>query len=256
MAALEVIVRQVWTLPGIVRLLGAVWVVSMISVPILGWTLGTGAERIGISIGVMTQTVFVAGLLLSSLPVGTALVLIVLIPFLGWGFELIGSRTGVPFGRYHYTDVLKPQIRNVPVVVPAAWLMMIPASAAVGELMVPGGTDVVQLLVSAAAFTAWDLFLDPQMVLWDFWRWEKPGRYFGIPLVNFLGWFLCGLLALFAMTALLPATACFLPVWPLFAVYVLTWFFQTTAQLAFWGLYGSGIVGFAGMGVFILLVLL
>jgi putative membrane protein len=133
--------------------------------------------------------------------------------------------------------------------------MMIPASSAVGQLLLPGGSTVAQLLVSALAFTAWDLFLDPQMVLWDFWRWEKPGRYFGIPLINFFGWFLCGLLALLALRALLPTAACYLPVWPLFGVYVLTWFFQTTAQLAFWGLYGSGIVGFLGMGLFILLVI-
>lgn len=256
MAVLDVVFAHVWGLPIVVRLLGAAWVFSMICVPILGWTLGAGAERVGISIGVITQTVFVAGLLVSALPLGSAVLVIAAIPMLGWLFELVGSRTGVPFGRYHYTDVLKPQVHNVPVVVPAAWLMMIPASAAVGRLLVPGGSTFVQLLVSALAFTAWDLFLDPQMVLWDFWRWEKPGRYFGIPFVNFFGWFLCGMLALLAMTALLPTAACYLPVWPLFAVYILTWFFQTTAQLSFWGLYGSGIVGFFGMGVFILLVLI
>jgi hypothetical protein len=36
----------------------------------------------------------------------------------------------------------------------------------------------------------------------------------------------------------------------------LTWFFQTTAQLAFWKLYGPGVVGFVGMGIFIALVVL
>lgn len=256
MDTIRVLLAQLQSLPTLLLVLGAAWTLAMIAVPILGWTLGEGAERLGISLGVVAQTVFVAAVLLTYLPTVTAILVIVTIPVLGWLFELIGSRTGVPFGRYEYTDVLKPQIGHVPLIVPAAWLMMIPASAAVGQLLVPGGPSALQLLVAALAFTAWDLFLDPQMVLWGFWRWKKPGGYFGIPFINFFGWFLCGLLAILVLTVILPDTACFLPVWPLFAVYVLTWFFQTTAQLAFWKLYGPGAVGFIGMGIFIALVVL
>ena len=36
--------------------------------------------------------------------------------------------------------------------------------------------------LGAAALTAWDLFLDPQMVGEGYWRWAAPGAYRGIPL--------------------------------------------------------------------------
>jgi hypothetical protein len=36
----------------------------------------------------------------------------------------------------------------------------------------------------AAALTAWDLFLDPQMVGEGYWTWERRGRYRDIPLSN------------------------------------------------------------------------
>jgi putative membrane protein len=255
MASLRVIALQLAALPLAVGMFGVIWGLSMIAVPILRWTIGKGAERIGISVGVATQACFVAALLFHGLPPWRAGAVVAAIPVLGWLFELLGSRTGFPFGPYEYTDVLKPQISHVPVIVPLAWLMMIPPSAAVGQILAPGGSTIGRILISAAAFTAWDLFLDPQMVMWKFWRWRRKGVYFGIPLLNFLGWFLCGLAALVVLNLLLPTSACFLPIWPLFAVYVLTWFFETTAQLAFWRLYGPGLTGFVGMGVFIALVL-
>jgi uncharacterized membrane protein len=45
--------------------------------------------------------------------------------------EHVGPRTGKPFGRYHYTDALQPQVSGVPAIVPAAWFAMaVPAREA------------------------------------------------------------------------------------------------------------------------------
>ena len=38
--------------------------------------------------------------------------------------ERVGTRTGLPFGRYAYTEALRPQIAHVPVIVPLAWFGM------------------------------------------------------------------------------------------------------------------------------------
>jgi putative membrane protein len=97
---------------------------------------------------------------------------------------------------------------------------------------------------------AWDLFLDPQMVGWGFWRWPGGGAYLGIPLSNFAGWFAAG-----AVVSLLFYTAQ-IPVVALLLVYVVTWILQTIGQLAFWRLIVSGIVGSLAMGVLIVLSLL
>ena len=102
-------------------------------------------------------------------------------------------------------------------------------------------------LLSSLAFTAWDLFLDPQMVGWGFWAWETPGLYFGIPLSNYLGWIIVS-----AMITLV-ANPKDLPVGPLALVYVLTWLLQTIGQGIFWSQPGPAIVGFFGSGLFVFL---
>jgi lycopene beta-cyclase len=99
------------------------------------------------------------------------------------------------------------------------------------------------MLLVALGFTAWDLFLDPQMVGWGFWVWEGTGAYFGIPLVNFLGWFLVsGLITWIANPRELPST-------PLGAVYATTWLLQSIGQAIFWAQPGPALVGFVAMGV-------
>ncbi|MEL6893762.1 MAG: carotenoid biosynthesis protein [Actinomycetota bacterium] len=119
--------------------------------------------------------------------------------------ERIGTRTGFPFGRYAYTDALRPQIAHVPIIVPLAWFGMgLPsreaASAALGARSTPAG----RLALGSLAMTAWDLFLDPQMVGEGYWRWAKRGVYRGIPLQNFAGWFITGLGIMAVLEALLP----------------------------------------------------
>ncbi|AFG37361.1 carotenoid biosynthesis protein [Spirochaeta africana] len=223
------------------------WILGMIAVPILKWTLGSGAERIGITIGVLLQIALVLSILLPVWGVGRTLAAWIAVSGLGWLSEVIGSRTGIPYGPYHYTTVLQPQVMRVPVIIPLAWMMMMPPAWAIGHaasaaLGVPGSA-VFMIILSALAFTAWDLYLDPQMVHWDFWRWERKGLYFGIPLINYLGWFLVAA----AITALVGPSA--IPAPPLLLVYFLTWILQAIAQLAFWRLVGPGIFGLLGMGV-------
>jgi putative membrane protein len=230
--------------------LGAAWVLVMVCVPIIRWVLGAGAERIGISLGVIFQAALVGALLFGALPPERAARAVIGIPLFGWAIEFVGSRTGIPFGEYHYTTVLQPQIRRVPLIIPLAWLMMIPPSWAVGTLLSGGHGVVVPALFAGVAFMAWDLFLDPQMVGWGFWRWPGGGAYLGIPLSNFAGWFAAG-----AVVSLLFYTAQ-IPVVALLLVYVVTWILQTIGQLAFWRLIVSGIVGSLAMGVLIVLSLL
>lgn len=128
-----------------------------------------------------------------------------------WLVERVGSRTGVPFGRYRYAGVLRPEVAGVPAVVPLAWFAMaVPAREVAHAALGPRSTRAGRILVGAAALTAWDLFLDPQMVGEGYWTWHRPGRYRTIPASNFAGWFLTGLgvMALLELTLpLAPAAA-------------------------------------------------
>lgn len=114
-----------------------------------------------------------------------AVVAVVVVTFF---VEVIGSTTGYPFGEYDYGDVLVPRVAGVPLAVAFAWagitLVAHGAFAAVAPNM------FARIALMAAAITAWDLFLDPQMVGEGYWIWsETSPAYRGIPLVNYLGWF-------------------------------------------------------------------
>lgn len=107
--------------------------------------------------------------------------------------ELLGSTTGFPFGAYGYTSALTPQIAGVPLVVSFAWAGI--TLVVFGLFTAGGGARWMQLAMMAASITAWDVFLDPQMVGEGYWQWQPASLAFqGIPLVNYVGWFATALI--------------------------------------------------------------
>ena len=231
-----------WPLPALL----ALWVLTMIVQPILLWTWGQAALQRGLTVAVLVQATTVLAMLVQAWgPKRSArtLVIVVTIAFLA---EWVGSRTGFPFGSYHYTDVLQPQLAGVPLLIPLAWMMMLPPAWAVAHLLTGRSSrDARFVLLAALAITLWDLFLDPQMVGWNIWVWEQPGPYFGIPLVNFPGWFLVSALITWITG---PRD---LPTSPLMLVYAITWLLQTIGQGLFWSQPGPALFGFLGMGVLV-----
>jgi uncharacterized membrane protein len=119
------------------------------------------------------------------------------------GAEVLGSRTGWPFGDYDYTGALRPEVADVPAVVPVAWFAMAGAALAVADRLASG--RVPRVALGAAALTAWDLFLDPQMVDEGYWVWAGDGVYRGIPLTNYAGWFVTSLVVVSVLELLRPA---------------------------------------------------
>ncbi|GAB6089729.1 carotenoid biosynthesis protein [Spirochaeta dissipatitropha] len=247
-----------WSQLGLTsRLLFVLWLLGMISLPVVKWIWGSKAERTGISVGVILQVSLVLSIIFNSAGFAAGLWVFLIVSGLGWLSEAIGCRIGFPFGKYHYTKVLQPQLMSVPVIIPLAWMMMMAPSWAVGSSIAVffgfSPIGIVAAAISALAFTSWDLYLDPQMVFWDFWRWPKGGKYFGIPLSNYAGWLavsflITGIVWLsgFSVTA----------AEPLLLVFILTAVLQAIAQLVFWRLYGSGIIGLIGMGTLSILSIL
>ncbi len=119
--------------------------------------------------------------------------------------ERVGTLTGLPFGRYSYTGALRPQVAHVPAIVPLAWFAMsLPSREAAHAALGAQSTVATRWALGSAAMTAWDLFLDPQMVGEGYWAWARRGVYRGIPLSNFVGWFVTGLGVMAMLEALLP----------------------------------------------------
>ena len=232
----------------------AVWLLSMMALPILRWTVGDSALNFAVITTVLAQVSAVAASLLMAWGITRTARAVVIVAAATWIAETIGSHTGFPFGHYYYTPLLQPQIAGVPLFIPLAWLMMLPAAWAVAQVIVGSKRFWLFTLVSAVALTAWDFFLDPQKVAWGFWVWTDSagslftGGYFGIPWVNFLGWLVVAAL----VTAIVRPSD--LPVRPLLLIYAVTWIFQFLGQILFWNLPGPALVGFAAMGSMLLLV--
>ncbi len=119
--------------------------------------------------------------------------------------ERFGTETGWPFGDYRYTGVLQPEVGGVPAIVPMAWFAMaLPAREAAHAALGEASRPLTRVGLGAAALTAWDLFLDPQMVGEGYWTWARRGWYRGIPVSNYVGWFLTSLGVMVILELLVP----------------------------------------------------
>jgi putative membrane protein len=221
------------------------WALVFICVPILRWTFGEAGLTVGITLGVVAQVGAVLFVLSRDWGVRASLVTAAIVIVSGWAVEFVGHTTGFPFGGYDYTPRFQPQVGGVPLLIPLAWMMMMPPAWALAQLITGKTRGIAFVLMSAVAMTAWDFFLDPQMVTWGAWVFDEPGAfaYVGlIPWTNFLGWLLAS--ALITLVARPRA----LPLLPMLVIYVITWALHLIGQLFFWGLPGSGVVGGVIMG--------
>jgi uncharacterized membrane protein len=117
--------------------------------------------------------------------------------------ELLGTGTGWPFGNYAYTDFLGYKVLDhVPYTIPLSWFYMGLASYLLGHLLAIR-LNVERLTAWSLGLgvwflTVWDLVLDPAMahesLLVKFWVWDEAGPYFGMPIKNFIGWSVTGLI--------------------------------------------------------------
>lgn len=223
----------------------SMWVIGMSAIPVVLWVLGDRWLPPAVTLCVLLQAWAVLAVLWRGWGARRTLRAIAIVLPATWAIEWIGSSTGIPFGVYSYTDVLRPQLAHVPLHIPFAWLMMLPPSWAIASALTRGRTGLAYLVISALAFTVWDLFLDPQMVAWGYWVWQQPGGYFGIPWSNYLGWFVSAGL----ITALVRPTD--LPVRPLVIIYAVTWILSSIGLFLFWNMPGPALFGTLGMGVFL-----
>ncbi len=115
--------------------------------------------------------------------------------------EIIGHKTGIPFGRYRYTEKAGPVIPfsgGIPVSVIMMWwgLMYVGMNAAVifADLTGYSNNRIIITVSTAVLITIWDLIADPVAVNAGMWEWKKRGIWFGIPVTNFFGWLLVTIL--------------------------------------------------------------
>ncbi len=115
--------------------------------------------------------------------------------FLAWGSavgaaaELVGTNTGVPFGHYSYGPWLGAKIAgDVPYFIPPSWYALSIVSLDLARRLGLGRAG--RVLAVGAFMVLWDVALDPAMNhAFPFWQYRADGVFFGMPLVNWAGWF-------------------------------------------------------------------
>lgn len=130
---------------------------------------------------------FLAGGLVFFAAPGTERARMLVIGILGYISEVVGVKYGWLYGRYIYTEVLEPNVFEVPVVMVCAWFIL---TSYVKQLLTGLAlAGWLEVLVGSLWMTVIDLLLDPLAAHpFNFWNWAESGGYYGIPAQNFLGW--------------------------------------------------------------------
>lgn len=111
---------------------------------------------------------------------------------LGMAVEIIGVKTGIPFGHYHYTDVLGWSVGGVPLIIGVNWVLL---TYSTGSLVsrftesIPG-----RIVIGALAMVVLDMLLEGFAIRHNYWVWQADGTP---PILNFSGWFITSLVAHF-----------------------------------------------------------
>jgi putative membrane protein len=124
---------------------------------------------------------------------------------LSLGSELAGTTSGLPFGPYHYTDGLGTKLfGHVPVLIPISWFFMALPSYALARRRFPEpGMAGLRIVAGSLVLLSWDLALDPAMsFVTKYWVWGTEGPYYGMPLLNLVGWYVTGLVLMAAFALL------------------------------------------------------
>ncbi|MDX2194565.1 MAG: carotenoid biosynthesis protein [Gemmatimonadales bacterium] len=103
--------------------------------------------------------------------------------------ELVGAKTGFPFGEHGYGTELGLRVLGlIPLVIPLSWFLMLYACTALALRL--GLRWPATLAAVTAGMLAWDVLMEPAMSrAYPFWQWRAgAGVWYGMPLANLLTW--------------------------------------------------------------------
>lgn len=115
--------------------------------------------------------------------------------------ETFAILTGFPYSPFHYTELIGTKLFGyTPFTLPFAYVPLFMGCIYLANLYwqesLPEWKNMLKLVIITAllVLTA-DLILDPAAVSLNFWVYEYHGIFYGVPLQNFLGWILTGIIA-------------------------------------------------------------
>ena len=221
------------------------WVLAAIATPWMELRFGWAGLAAGLHAIVLIQSITIVGILLMTHGYVDVARIGITIVLSGFAVEFFGTRHRLPFGEFAYSDKLRPQLAGIPLLVACAYFPVVVSSWGIADLLTSGSRSIGFFVSAAVAATFWDLLIDPLMVGWKVWNWEKKGGYFGIPWSNSWGWFSVTL----AISVLrLPGS---LAAVDLASIYSAAWIMNILAVGIAWPHRGPAIVGGLAMGTLI-----
>ncbi len=162
---------------GSVGLLSIIYLVGLVG-------FSTDFTKLMTSLTPLNLLVTFAFLLVNHKGWGLRWLLFLTIAFLiGYGVEVIGVKTGFPFGDYSYGSTLGFSIAGVPLLIGVNWFVLTYGSSELAGAFTTNRWT--RSVLGGILMLAFDLTLEPIAVKLDFWSW-KDGI---IPIANYIGWF-------------------------------------------------------------------
>jgi putative membrane protein len=138
-----------------------------------------------------------------------ALVALAALTAYAYGIELVGVRTGWPYGEFSYGVDLGPMLfGEVPLALPVFFFPLVLNSYLLVLLLAGwrARSTPLRLLATVATVLVVDLVLDPGAVAIGFWTYAGGGPIYGVPLSNYAGWVLSATVAVLAFDLGFPRT--------------------------------------------------
>ncbi len=97
--------------------------------------------------------------------------------------EMIGTNTGLIFGKYSYGDTLGIKLWDTPLMIGVNWfLLVIGVGSALSYLRIKN--KLFSASIGASILTLLDFFIEPVAIKFDYWLWYSGD----IPFQNYLAW--------------------------------------------------------------------
>lgn len=112
----------------------------------------------------------------------------VLISAATWGVEVLGVKTGFPFGDYLYSQALAPNLAGVPIVIGFSWASVFLISRALVGVIPKIKKGFSAIISASLAIVLFDAILEPAATKLNYWTWDSGSP----PFENYVSWFAIG----------------------------------------------------------------
>jgi putative membrane protein len=102
---------------------------------------------------------------------------------LGYGVEILGVKSGFPFGEYSYSEVFGWNFFEVPPLIGINWLIVIWGGHSIARTFLVHKN--ARWFVTAALAVGLDFLIEPVAIHFEFWYWESGAP----PTENYIAWF-------------------------------------------------------------------